>query len=306
MSLSLASVMAFTENQAREYLEAIRWPGGPTCVHCGGVKVYRLQGKSTRPGLLKCRDCKGQQTVTTGTVMHGSHITLRQWAGAFHMLCSAKKGVSALQLQRNLGLGSYRTAWHLAHRIRFAMQEKPLSDLLKGTVEVDETYIGGKPRRGAHARLRRGRGTRKTPVLALVERSGRVRSHRIESVSGKTLKAAIRDNVDRDAAIMTDEWAAYVGIGGEFKGGHHVVRHTAGEYSRHGVNVNTAESYFALMKRGIMGAFHHVSKQHLDRYCDEFTFRWDRRKWTDGRRLADGRRQAADLPGATKALNFVL
>ena len=291
--MNLNAISSLDENQARKYLETVRWPNGATCPHCGEHEnIRKLDGSSHRPGLYQCNPCRRQFSVMIGTIFERSHIPLRIWLMAFAIICASKKGVSALQLQRQLGLGSYQTAWHMAHRVRHAMRTEPLLSMLSGTVEVDETYIGGKPRRGAHGRLRRGRGTRKTPVLALVERSGRVRSHRIESVSGKTLKAAIRDNVDRDAAIMTDEWAAYVGIGGEFKGGHHVVRHTAGEYSRHGVNVNTAESYFALMKRGIMGAFHHVSKQHLDRYCDEFTFRWDRRKWTDGERTADALRMA--------------
>jgi transposase-like protein len=156
--------------------------------------------------------------------------------------------------------------------------------LLSGTVEVDETYVGGKARPGSGETRKRGRGTKKTPVVALVERGGRVRAHKIERVDAATLKGAIRENVDRKAQIMTDEFRSYHGLGKEFAGGHEVVRHSAGEYARGDAHTNTVESYFALLKRGVMGSFHHVSKQHLDRYCDEFSFRWDHRSITDSER----------------------
>jgi transposase-like protein len=198
---------------------------------------------------------------------------------AFALLCSAKKGISALQLQRELELGSYRTAWHSAHRIRHAMSKEPLAGLLRGTVEVDETYVGGKPRPGTDTKGKSGRGTKKTPVVALVERGGRVRAHKIERVDGATLKGAIRDNVDRKSRIMTDEWRSYRGIGAEFAGGHETI------------NTNTVESYFALLKRGVMGSFHHISRQHLDRYCDEFSFRWNHRSTTDSERTEVAIRQ---------------
>jgi len=188
-----------------------------------------------RPGLYQCNACGGSQfTVTVNTIFEDSHIPLRKWLMAFALLCSAKKGISALQLQRELEFGSYRTAWHMAHRIRHAMSREPLAGLLKGTVEVDETYVGGKPRpeAGQPKTAKRGRGTKKTPVVALVERGGRVRARKIERVDGATLKGAIRENVDRKARIMTDEWAAYRGIGTEFEGGHEVINHSAGEYAR--------------------------------------------------------------------------
>jgi len=230
-----------------------------------------------------------QFTVTVDTVMHGSHIPLRQWLIAFHLMTSSKKGVSALQLKRNLGLGSYKTAWHLAHRIRYAMREGGICAPLKGTVEVDETYLGGKTRKGI-----KGRGSeRKTPVVALVERNGRVRSKPVAKVNAKNLKGAIREYVHRDSRIITDEWRAYIGIGFEFRGGHEVVNHGSGEYSRGDVFTNTAESYFALLKRGVTGIFHHVSKEHLHRYCDEFSFRWNYRKIDDGQRTAQVIRDTA-------------
>jgi transposase-like protein len=141
------AVVNWTEDHARAYFEGRRWPNGPACVHCGAVNVYRMGGEATRPGLLECRDCRKQFTVTVGTVMQDSHLPLSIWAKAFHLMVSSKKGMSALQLQRNLGLGSYRTAWFLAHRIREAMRAEPMAGALKGQVRCDETYVGGKVRR---------------------------------------------------------------------------------------------------------------------------------------------------------------
>jgi transposase-like protein len=284
--LTLNQVSALSEDEARATLERILWPDGPICPHCGAVEnLTRLQGKAHRTGVFQCNNCHDQFTVTVNTIFEDSHIPLRKWLMAFTLLCSAKKGISALQIQRELELGSYRTAWHMAHRIRHAMSKEPLAGLLQGTVEVDETYVGGKPRPKAGApAAKRGRGTKKTPVVALVERGGKVRARKIERVDGTNLKAAIRKHVDRSATIMTDEWPAYRGIRTEFDGGHKAVNHGQGEYARGDAHVNTAESFFALLKRGVMGSFHHISKQHLDRYCDEFCFRWDHRKTTDSER----------------------
>lgn len=283
--MAAIDVGRLTEDEARAILEGIRWPNGPICPHCQSSNSTRIQGKAkkVRDGLIQCNKCRGQFTVTVRTVMHRSHITLRQWVQAFHAMCSHKKGVSALQLQRNLGLKSYKAAWHLAHRIRFAMKEEPLASTLKGTVEVDETYIGGKAHGG-----KRGRGApNKTVVVALVERDGRVRSKPVRTISAHELKGAIRENVDRGARIMTDELPSYKGIGKEFTGGHKTVNHGQGQYARgkgYDIHVNGAESYFALLKRGVHGTFHHVSAKHLSRYCDEFSFRWGQRKATDGER----------------------
>lgn len=283
----------------------IAWPEGPVCPHCQEKNVTRLEpkSKSVRDGVFQCNVCRGQFSVLLGTIMQGSHITLRQWVQAFHSMCSHKKGVSALQLQRNLGLKTYKSAWHLAHRIRLAMRQGPLVSALRGTVEVDETYIGGKPRKGDGKVHKRGRGTEKTPVLALVERDGRVRTGPIENVTAKTLKGAIRENVSREARIVTDELPTYGGIGAEFAGGHETVNHGQGEYARGDVNTNSAESFFALLKRGVHGTFHHISKKHLHRYCDEFAFRWDYRKISDGERATaairgcEGKRLAYQTAG---------
>src|SRR5208283_691300 len=284
--MAAIDVGRLTEDEARAILEEIRWPEGPVCPHCKSNAVTRIQAKSkkVRDGLIQCNGCRGQFTVTVGTVMQGSHITLRQWVQAFHSMCSHKKGVSALQLQRNLGLGSYRSAWHLTHRIRLAMKEDPLASLLKGVVEVDETYIGGKPRREFGKHNKRGRGTKKAPVMAMVERDGNIISKPIKNVTAKTLKSAIREAVSEESKIMTDEFKSYIGIEKDFKGGHGIVRHHIGEYAKGDINTNTAESFFALLKRGVNGTFHHISKKHLAKYCNEFSFRWDNRKVTDGER----------------------
>lgn len=210
----------FTEDEARAHIEKLRWPNGPACVHCGSVNVYRLQGKSTRPGLLACRDCRNHFTVAVGTVMEDSHLPLTTWVRAFHLMASGKKGISALQLQRQLGLGSYKTAWHLAHRIREAMRCEPVAGALKGTIQADETYVGGKPRPGTGYH-KRGRGTSKAPVMVLVESGpgGKAHSRHIERVDGASLKGAICEMVDKASAIHTDELAAYAGVGQHFEGG---------------------------------------------------------------------------------------
>ena len=273
-----------TEDQSRTILEKIRWPEGIICPHCQSKNIVRINGKSekVRDGLLRCKDCRKQFTVTVGTIMQRSHITLRQWVQAFYSMCSHKKGVAALQLQRNLGLHSYSSAWHLAHRIRKSMAEKTTN--LTGIIEADETYIGGKPRKNTGLINKRGRGTRKAPVMAIIERNGRAYSKPVKDVSAKTLKSAIREMVNKNSTIMTDEWPSYNGIGNDFSGGHQIVNHGEGQYVNGIANTNTAESYFALLKRGIHGTFHHISKKHLSKYCDEFSFRWNNRKVSDGER----------------------
>jgi transposase-like protein len=283
----------FTEDQAREYFESRRWPNGPFCPHCASVNVYRLEGKSTRAGLFACRDCRGHFTVTVGTVMEDSHLSLSKWALAFHLMTSSKKGISALQLQRNLGLGSYRTAWHLAHRIREAMKCEPVASLLKGDVQVDETYCGGKPRKGhGQPRPKRGRGTKKTPVVVLVETSGQARSQPMEQVNAKNLRTMMEGSICPTANIVTDELPPYPSATKGFAG-HFTVNHGKDEYVREadGRHTNTAESYFSLLKRGLYGVFHHVSKKHLGRYCVEFDFRWN------GRTLTDIQRRDAAVAG---------
>jgi transposase-like protein len=293
MFMTLIDVSNLTEENARAAYERVRWPNGPVCPHCASTEATKFHGKAHRVGVYKCRSCQEQFTATVNTIMEDSHLPIRTWLMAFAILCSSKKGVSALQLQRQLGLGSYRSAWHMAHRIRHAMSQEPLAGRLKGTVEVDETYIGGKPRqRHGHPKPKKGRGTKKIAVVALVERGGQARAHKIERVDAKTLGKAIRENVDRRSTLMTDQFGSYAEIGSKFDGGHHTVNRGKGEYVRGDASTNEVESYFALLKRGVMGSFHHVSKNHLDRYCGEFSFRWNHRTTTDSERTIKAIEQA--------------
>jgi transposase-like protein len=282
------------ELAAVEFLEEQRWNGEAVCPHCGCVgNAKKLLDTKTslrnKRFLWYCPDCKSQFTVRVGTVFEDSRIPLRHWCYAFWAASVSKKGVSAKQIQRQC-LISYKSALFLMHRIRYAMTEPNKASKLTGTIEADETYIGGKPQ--FKGQSKRGRGTRKQPVMAIVQRNGNIRTRVIADISGKTLKKAIRQEVDRSARIMTDDLSSYRGLKSQFKGGHHVVNHTAGEYVRGDVFTNTAESFFALFKRGIHGTFHSVSRKHLPRYLHEFSFRWDHRKINDGARLATAIRGA--------------
>jgi transposase-like protein len=291
--MTIIELARLSEDDARLYLERIVWPNGPTCPHCKTQHVTRLQGESHRKGLFQCNNCgcRQQFTVTVGTVMERTRITLVNWIMAFHLLCSSKKGFSALQLQRELKLGSYKTAWFLMHRIRFAMEQGQMREPLSGTVEVDEAYIGGKPRPGTGIKSKRGRGTEKAPIVVLVERNGQARSKPVDRVDAATLKGEIRVAVHHSSTIMTDEWPSYRGIGKEFAGGHKEILHANKQYSYFDkasglhINTNTAESYFALVKRGHYGVYHSMSKQHLHRYCTEYEFRWNHRKVSDHARM---------------------
>lgn len=281
------------EDAARELLERMRWPNGPICPRCKSTVAYRLTPRveSKRPvrkGVLKCKGCRKQFTVTVGTIFEDSHIPLSKWLLAIHLLCSSKKGMSAHQLMRMLDLKSYKSAWFMAHRIRYAMAQESIE--LEGVVEVDETYVGGKAK-NMHARERtarsKGRGTvDKAPVVTLVERAGRVKSIYMEEVTGKNVKAALQDCIVPAAQIMTDESSVYSFAGDEFAG-HESMNHKAGEYVRGDAHVNTSESVHALLKRGIIGTYHHVSKFHLHRYLSEFDFRFNNRKVEDGERIVE-------------------
>jgi transposase-like protein len=290
---SMAEIFA-DEDKARAFLENLVWPNGPICPHCGCTEVYKLTGKPeskkpVRPGVYKCKKCRKQFTVRIGTVMEESLIPIRKWLMAFHLITSSKKGVSSHQIAREVGI-TQKSAWFLNHRIREAMKKEPMASMLNGIVEVDETYVGGKPRKGDDKR-KRGRGTTKQPVLVLVERDGGVRAKPIGNTTSKTLKNEIAINVAKEAIVMTDELHSYFGLDKTYAG-HETVTHNVGEYSRINkdglnINTNTAESFFALLKGGHYGIFHQLSKKHLHRYCNEFGFRWNRRKTTDGQRMVE-------------------
>lgn len=287
-NLTLAGILAHfdTEDKARDYLEAVRWPEGPVCPHCQNRKekpIWKIEAnpkKKIRPGVYHCAACDKQFTVTVDTIFEDSHIPLRKWLIAWYLLCSSKKGISSLQIQRTLGLGSYRTALFMMHRIRHALKDPVFQDKLSGTVEADETYIGGKVK---------GMGRRytgnKTIVVSLVERKGRVRSTILDRVTSANLKTTLESNVEPSTVIMTDDLPAYKKATKSFVK-HESVNHSAGEYARGDVHTNTVEGYFSLLKRGIIGTFHHVSQKHLPLYLNEFDFRYNHRKVTDGERTA--------------------
>jgi transposase-like protein len=285
---------------AIEYLERLRWPDGPVCPHCGEAERdhYHVKTQSTeRRKLWRCPSCRKQFTVTVGTIFEDSKITLDKWLLAFHLLCSSKKGMSALQIQRMLRLGSYKTAWHMLHRIRWAMAEPAFLERMKGVVEADETYVGGKARnrkkRYDGVQHKTGRGTDKAPVMLLVERGGRARATHVANVTGDTVKGVIRKHVDNEARIMTDAFKSYRGLDKEFAS-HQYVNHVD-EWVRGDVHTKTAENYFAILKRGINGSYHRVSEAHLHRYLSEFDFRYNNREATG---VDDAERTRRAIAGA--------
>jgi len=282
----IARIPAACSNEAAavKFFEDMRWGDTPACPRCGDTNVYTMKdaatGKRQADHRWRCRGCKQQFTVRIGTVLEESRIPLRHWAYAFWRASTSKKGASALEIKRHTGLG-YKSALFLMHRIRLAMSSEP-TGALGGTVEVDETYVGGKPRYRS-ATNPRGH-THKTPVLALVERGGNVRARVVADVTVATLKAAVREHVKPSARLMTDEYVGYKGLGREFAGGHETVKHSAHEYARGDATTNTVEGFFSLLKRGVYGTYHNVSKRHLHRYVSEFEFRYNGRKLTDGER----------------------
>ena len=278
------------ENAAVEFLENQRWGDTPTCAHCESENIYQMKDRSggrNKRFLWKCNDCKKQHTVRVGTVFEESRIPLRHWCLGFWRACSSKKGVSAMQIQRETGL-SYKSALFMMHRIRFAMTNDNGTPFT-GTVEVDETYVGGKPRyKGANGT---GRGTKKTPVVAIVERGGDVRAKSMR-LTGANLFGFMRENMSLKARLVTDEFKIYRGIGRTFEGGHDAIYHGKKEFTRGDVHTNTVEGFFSLLKRGLYGTFHSVSKHHLDRYIAEFTFRYNTRQMDDGERITTAIKQS--------------
>ena len=284
--IKLASQYA-DEDAARGLLEKMRWPKGAICPHCKCDDVYKLtpkpkSGKPGRKGLYSCAACRKQFTVTVGTVFEGSHIPISKWLMAMFILCSAKKSISAMQMHRMLGI-TYKTSWFMCHRLRVAMTPAdPVEPKLTGTVEVDETFVGGKGDRTT-------KFSRHTPVVALVERGGVARVKVVASVTQKNLGAALDEYVSKEAVVNTDEHPGYKGPLKHWKA-HHAVNHSECEYKRENedgsiASTNTAESFFSLLKRGVYGSWHHVSREHLPKYANEFAFRWSHRGTSDGERM---------------------
>jgi transposase-like protein len=275
MTLPDVTELFSTDDKCRELLERLRWPNGPECPRCHTTILARLDAR-----LLYCKDCDYQFSVTAGTIFHDSHLPLTKWFLVTLLLCEAKKGMSAHQIKRTIWgqhKGSYKTAWYLCHRIRAAMKEveRPMLD---GTIEMDETYVGGK-NRGA------GRGygaqSNKEVVIGIRQRNGALRFFHAEDAKSGTLERYIRENVSADVDVLiTDTFPAYINATGQIA--HKTVNHQAKEYVRYEsgdcITTNSIESAFSLLKRGIVGSWHKISAKHLPAYLDEMTFRFNRRK----------------------------
>ena len=281
MSQSILSHPQFHNEQAAyDFVEARIWPRGAICPHCGGVeRNKKLAGKSTRIGVYKCYDCRKPFTVKVGTIFEASHIPLRLWLQAIFLISSSKKGISSNQLHRTLGI-TLKSAWFMSHRIREAMRDGS-PDMLGGAgaiVEADETFMGAK--RGSKVQTA---GHHRNKVVSLVQRDGKTRSFHVANVDIHSLKPILMANIAKDSHLMTDGAGFYRPIGKEFAN-HEWTNHTGNEYAKpskvEGVSAhsNTVEAYFGILKRGISGVYHHVSEEHLQRYVDEFDFRFSNRK----------------------------
>jgi len=294
--LTLMTVMQRfpTEEAARDYFEALRWPNGPVCPHCGNGEAGRIykvtanKKKKIRDGLYKCAACDLTFTVTVGTVMEDTHLPLNKWLSAFYMMCASKTQVSASRLQRQLEIGSYRTAWFLCHRIRYALKEVCPRAVLEGTVETDETHAGGKVRgRG------RGYAKNKTAVVSLVERNSDVRSHAVDDVNSESMKKIISKNVDSSAYSNTDQSLIHTEADRHFVT-HDVINRSAEEYARtekmtvRKASSETAEGFFGNSKQSIDGTHHHVSKDHAHLYFSELDYKYNTRAVTGGARPLGG------------------
>jgi transposase-like protein len=271
----------FTDpDKAREHLEKLHWPDGQVCRHCGNAdssRITKLAGKSTRPGVYKCNECEKPFSVTVGTAMERSKIPLNKWLLAMHLMMASKKGISAHQIHRMLGI-TYQSAWFMCHRLREGMRD--ISHTTTGglggankVVEIDECYVGGKAKNRAHREP-----APKNAVLSLVEGGGRVTSFHIANVTAKTVRPLVVTSANRASMLMSDESVVYPKIGEEVSD-HLSVNHRANEYTRMGgyVHINTAENFYSLLKRGLVGVYHHVSEAHLHRYLAEFDFRYSNR-----------------------------
>lgn len=312
------------DNAARAHLEGLLWPDGPVCPRCGVLNEATLmKGKSHRPGLYNCRPCDKPFTVTVGTIYERSHIPLHKWVYATHLMASSKKGISAAQLERMLELGSYRTAWFMAHRIREAMKPAKSDPPLGGggkIVEADETYFGnvdepsligtrGRPLKKKGERYA-GRGAaNKRAVVALVERGGKARAFHVDRADKEMLAKLITENVDPATRLHTDESRIYTGAQ-EHTATHETVKHTKQEYARGDVNTNSAESFFAVFKRGMIGTYQTCGEKYLGRYVTEFEFRHntrtklgvnDKERATLALKGAKGRRLTLRMPKGSEA-----
>jgi transposase-like protein len=278
MKLDITRPIYNDEDAARAHLEAQLWPNGPHCPHCGSFNATGMWGTAHRKGLYQCNEpeCRLQFSVTVGTVFERSKIPLHKWVLASHLFAASKKGMSSKQMERMLGV-TYKTAWFMTMRLREASRDKystPIGGKGK-IVESDETFVGGKKKN-----VHKGKPTpKKKPVHALVERGGEARVKHVADVTAKTLRGNLRTLARRESELHTDEALAYHWMGRKEFAKHKAVNHSQDEYYRYedGAGTQSAESFFAILKRGVYGTFHSISAQHLQRYCDEFAFRWNTR-----------------------------
>jgi transposase-like protein len=289
---SLSASQFKNEAAAIAHLEASRWPKEVSCPHCGSLNVHRMAGK-TQAGYFQCNDCRDKFTCRTGTVMERSHIPVHKWLLAIHLLTASKKGMSAHQLHRMLGV-TYKSAWFLAHRIREAMRDSNPSPMgsNSGPVQADETYYGNTSKRAKH--YRKGH-SQKMGVIALVEPStGKARAFAVKSATTETVGKILYTNVRRKATLVTDESGLYKFIGTQY-GDHQTVLHAGREYvNKEGYTTNNVENFFGVFKKGMVGVYHFCGEQHLQRYLDEFSFRYSNRS---GMGVEDHQRAALALKG---------
>lgn len=281
MNVNITDPIFHDEAKALAHIEASRWNGEPNCPHCGSTRVRRMEGK-TQAGMFLCNDCRDKFTVRTGTVMERSHIPLHKWLLATHLMAASKKGMSASQMARMLGV-TYKTAWFLCHRIREAMDGAAPQGPLGGPdkiVEADEAFVGGKKRN----RLS-GKVAPKKKVVALVERDGLARSFHVANIHHNNIRSILVTNVDRASHLMTDDARVYWSVGKEFAN-HGTTLHAAREFAKGEKHSNTAENFFSILKRGVVGTYHHWSEAHLGRYLAEFDLRYNTRDMNDAERAA--------------------
>jgi transposase-like protein len=314
MTIDLTNPIFHDEDAAREHIERARWPNGVTCPHCGGVEcVTRMQGAAHRAGTFQCNQCREQFTVMVGSVMERSHVPMPKWVLAFYLMAASKKGISAHQLHRTIHV-TYKTAWFMCHRIREAMRSTdptPMGGEGK-VIEADEMYQGRKkvatasPQRKGRAYIKKGKAAEKRPIFALVERGGEARAFYVPVVTAANLREKLVENTDRQSRLHTDESNLYPRTGEEFAA-HETVNHGAKEFARGDGTTNSVESFFGIFKRGMTGVYQHCGEQHLQRYLDEFSFRYstwiklgvdDAERAARAIRGADGKRLTYRGPGS--------
>ncbi|REC63922.1 IS1595 family transposase [Chryseobacterium pennae] len=274
-----------TDNDCMEYLEKIRWNGEPECPHCGSKsdKHYRLNKKNFK-GLYKCKDCRNRFTVTVGTMFESSHISLRKWFTAIWLFASHKKGISSVQLHKDLHI-TQKTAWFMLSRIRYNFNQDHIV-VFDSDTQADETYVGGEARKMNNQHVNtQGRSLKiKTPVFGLIS-NGTVFTKVIPNAKGKTLKSIISSRVLKGTTLITDGWRGYKGLHEDYR--HEVVEHSKGTYKRGEFHTNGIEGFWSILKRGLIGIYHFCSVKHLEKYCNEFSFRFNTREMTDGQRFVE-------------------